>query len=165
MIHLHRIAVVLILSGVLMQPTKTETVDNRWLGKTARHEDFPLALRVRPYVVTPENQRNFPQLTAITLQLAKVRADGMPEPDYNDTLADLDAGLIDLFEINNVGLTVLVETFNGRRTFYSFTQATAPVQALVTDFQKRNPMHAISIQVKSDPNWGFITDYRKQFPW
>lgn len=148
-----------------MQPVKSEATDDQWLGKTSRYEGLPLALRVRPYVVTLENQRNFPQLAAITLQLSRVRADGMPESDYNDTLAALDAELIELFESNKVGLTVLVETFNGRRVFYSFTQATAPVQALVADFQKRNTGHAISVQVRSDPNWGFITNYRKQFPW
>ena len=148
-----------------MQPVKSEAADDRWLGKTARYEGWPLALRVRPYVLTLENQRKFPQLVVITLKLAKVRADGMPEPDYNDTLADLDAELIDLFEANKVGLTVLVETFGGRRVFYSFTQVTAPVQALVAEFQRRNPSHAISVQVKPDPNWGFIANYRKQFPW
>ena len=148
-----------------MQPVKSEAADDRWLGKTARYEGSPLALRVRPYVLTLKNQRKFPQLVAITLKLAKVRTDGMPEPDYNDTLADFDAELIDLFETNKVGLTVLVETFGGRRVFYSFTQVTAPVEALVAEFQKRNPSHAISVQVKPDPNWGFIANYRKQFPW
>lgn len=148
-----------------MHPLKSEATDDRWLGKTARYEGLPLALRVRPYVLTPENQRSFPQLVAITLNLEKVRPDGMPESDYNDTLADLDAELIDLFEKNKVGLTVLVETFDGRRVFYSFTQATAPVQALVADFQKKNPIHVISVHVKPDPNWGFIASYRKQFLW
>lgn len=49
-----------------MQPVKSEATDDQWLGKTSRYEGLPLALRVRPYVVTLENQRNFPQLAAIT---------------------------------------------------------------------------------------------------
>ena len=157
--------ITLAASSVLMQPIISEGANDNWISATVRYEGAPLALRVHKDIDTPQNERRFPQVVAIRLQLAKVRSDGMPEADYNDTLADLDSDLVELFETGSFGVTVLIETLGGRRTFYSYTQVNAPVQALVANLQKKYPGHAISVQTKSDPHWGLLASYRKQFAW
>ncbi len=51
-----------------------------------------------------------------------------PEPDYNDSLVDIDHDLVGAFEPSASGITVLVETFGGRRNYYIYVSADAPVE-------------------------------------
>ncbi len=136
-----------------------------WLGATVTYEGFPLALRVRPRADSPARRKSFPYLAIVTHRLAKVRRDGLPEPAYNLGLADLDHCIIQMLGRRGRGVTVLVETFGGERTYYAYTRSLAMASAAFDAIRVMHPEHKLSLRGRVDSRWGFLQRYRKDFPW
>src|SRR5205807_1328903 len=106
-------------------PDYKQNDSDPWLGKTVEHEGHPLALRVRPKVDTADNRSAFTRLLLVTHQLAQVRSNGLPESDYNQSLAGLDQDMFRFLEGKGDGIVALVETFAGKRTYYAYVDAGA----------------------------------------
>jgi len=145
--------------------TWTPSASGNWLGASFTYEGFPLALRVRPAAESDKNRARFPQLVRLTHKLASVREDGLPEASYNQSLAGLDQDAIDLFEQRDEGITVLIETFAGKRTYYGFALASASARSRLLELKQRYPEHDLSIEASADPTWKFLSRYREDFPW
>lgn len=143
----------------------TSFANGQWLGASFQYEGFPLALRVRPSADAADNRARFTQLVRLTHQLAQVSANGLPEPDYNRSLVHFDKDAIELFEPAREGVTALVETFGGKRIYYGFASASAPLERRLNELRQRYPEHDISIEASDDPEWRFLSNYRKDFPW
>lgn len=133
-----------------------------WLTATVQYQGFPLALRVRPGAGTAEPRARLSALAVVTHRLAQVRADGMPEPDYNDGLADLDGAIIRALEVDG-GTVVLVETLGGRRSYYAYTSGGGALDAAWAAVRAAHPGHALDLQRRADPGWSVFGDYRRQF--
>src|SRR5262245_38986859 len=101
-----------------MKTIATPTDHAAWLGSTVEHEGFPMALRVRPRAESGIARAALVYLASVTHQLGRVRGDGLPEADYNEGLAELDHSIITSLEAEG-GITVIVETFAGKRTYYA----------------------------------------------
>jgi hypothetical protein len=136
-----------------------------WLGSTVEYEGFPLALRVRPRAGTVEHRASLSQLAAITHKLAQVRSNGLPESDYNDSLADLDHSIITSLESLGAGVTVIVETFAGKRTYYAYVISAEHADRALADVKHRFHEHDLSLEVRADARWGLYEKYRSLFPW
>src|SRR5690349_2981122 len=117
-----------------------------WLTTMAEHQGRRLALRVRPDVDTSSNRGSYPQLAVISHELSSVTADGMPEASYNDSLADFDREIHELFECEGEGLLVLVETFAGKRNYYAYVADRAPVRSRVDNLRTRFPQHRLKFR-------------------
>jgi hypothetical protein len=128
-----------------------------------RHEGAPLALRVRSGVRAWTGRREMPNLLAITLHLAEVRSDGLPVPEYNITLADLDHAMIERCEQHVDGAVVLVETFSGKRTWYAYGREKSNGEEVLSDIDARFPGHRFTFRVKVDAEWGLWETYRGLF--
>jgi len=61
----------------------------------------------------------------VTHELAQVRPDGLPSSDYNESLAELDAQIIEALEDQGLGITVVIETYNGQRSYYAYVTSVA----------------------------------------
>jgi hypothetical protein len=155
--------------GAMQPPSQTDSwtpsAGGKWLGAGFTYEGFPLALRVRPAADSDKNRARFPQLVCITHQLASVRENGLPEAGYNRSLAGFDQDAIDLFEQRDEGLTVLIETFAGKRTYYAFALAAAPAEGRLLELKQRYPEHDLSLAASADPEWAFLARYKEDFPW
>ena len=136
-----------------------------WLVATVKYEGYPLALRVRPHADTVEHRSRLPFVAAVTHHLALTRADGMPEPDYNDSLAVLDHAVIGTLEASGSGLTVLVETLAGKRTYYAYVEAESHAQAAVARLCSSFPGERITLVVRRDVAWDLYGEYKRRFPW
>ena len=136
-----------------------------WLIGTTRHKDFPLALRVRPDADTPTNRATFSSLGVVTHQLAKVRDDGLPETEYNDSLEDFDIALQEAMAGGEAGIVVLVETFASKRTYYAYLNDCGSFRSRVHSLRQQFPEHALTIECQADAPWKFYERYRKSFPW
>jgi hypothetical protein len=139
--------------------------DDSWLGATVTYEGAPMALRVRPNVDTIHNRERFSQLVEVTHELAQVRPDGLPTPDYNESLAEFDAQIIEVLEKQGLGITVLVETYNGQRSYYAYVASVAHAKQAFEIVSGHFPQHTLALHSGADSEWGLYAEYRERFRW
>ncbi len=139
--------------------TKKET---KWYTGEIQHEGFPLHLRFPEKPDFDSLQKKYPKLLVVTHTLAKVKSSGVPEADYNDSLAEFDHEMVTAFESSS-GITVLVETFGGRRTYYIYVSADAPVEATKQRFTTKYPQHKLAWKLRDDAGWKFIRGYSEDY--
>jgi hypothetical protein len=133
-----------------------------WLTAEKTYEGFPLFLR-RPADIDVEALRpSFPALAIATHEFTKRKPDGLPEPDYNHGLAGMDHELIVAFDVDRMGVPVLVETFGGKRHYYFYVAADTDVPAVISAVASRYPKERLSWTVRPDPKWGFIEKYARE---
>ena len=136
-----------------------------WLTWMAEYEGFPLALRVRPEADSAANRAKFTHLARITHHLAEVKRNGLPKDAYNESLAGFDHDVHVLAERDGDGLVVLVETFAGKRIYYTFVADEARLRSRFDELCAKYPNHTLGVEVGPAANWKFYSGYRKQFPW
>jgi hypothetical protein len=136
---------------------------NRWLGAMCRHEGAPLALRVRSGVRSWRGRSELPYLLAVTLHLTEVRSDGLPAPEYNVSLGDLDHAMFERCEQDGDGVVVLIETFSGERTWYAYGRERSIGEAVLRDIEARFPGHRFTSRATAGAEWGLWDLYRGLF--
>jgi len=135
----------------------------QWHTGEVQHEGFPLLLRFPDKPDFDILSRRYPKLLAVEHTLAKVKPSGLPEPDYNDSLADFDHDLVSAFEPSASGITVLVETFGGRRSYYIYVSADAPVEDVKRHLSTKYPQHQLHWSLQDDAGWKFIRRYSEEY--
>ncbi len=139
--------------------------NDSWLGATVNYEGSPMALRVRPNIDTAHNRGCFPQLVEVTHKLAQVRPDGLPSSDYNESLAEFDAQIIEALEEQALGITVVIETYNGQRSYYAYVVSVAHAKRAFDTVSSSFPQHTLAFHPGVDAEWGLYTEYRERFRW
>lgn len=134
-----------------------------WLSAIKECEGAPIALRVRPDMDTPEHRAGFPFLAVVTHALAVVRADGLPDADYNDTLTAFDHETHLFLEGRSEGLVVLVETIAGRRNYYAYVADPKRPAGGFERWRALYPYHDLSFRERPDPAWDVFQEYRRLF--
>lgn len=105
----------------------------------------------------------YPTLAIVTHEFTKRCANGLPEPDYNETLFEMDIELVEVFDAGQKGVPVLIETFGGKRRYYFYVTADTDVPAIISAVEQRHPPERFSWTVRHDPQWGFLERYAKDF--
>jgi hypothetical protein len=131
----------------------------RWLtSPRLEHEGYPLYLRRPEYENIWDFQNKFPKLLTTTHKLDEVKTNGLPESDYNKSLADLDHKLVCLFN-NNEGIIFLIETFGGERNYYYFISETVDHTSKV-DAVRATEIHVnLEVNAQMDKVWKFLREY------
>ncbi|MCX7428089.1 MAG: DUF695 domain-containing protein [Planctomycetia bacterium] len=140
----------------------SKTTEVKWYSGEIRHEGFPLHLRFPERPDFDALQKKLPKLLIVTHSLAKVKPSGVPEAEYNYSLAEFDHELVTAFEPSS-GITVLVETFGGRRTYYIYVAPDAPIDATKQRFATKYAQHKLDWQLRDDPGWKFIRGYSEEY--
>jgi len=135
----------------------------QWYTGEVQHEGFPLLLRFRGKPNFDLYPRRYPKLLVVQHTLAKVRSSGLPEPDYNDSLADFDHDLVNAFEPSASGMTVLIETFGGRRNYYIYVSADAPVEDVKNQLSTKYRQHELEWSLRDDAGWKLIRRYSEEY--
>jgi hypothetical protein len=133
-----------------------------WYTREAQCEGSPLFLRFPSKPDFDSLQKKYPQFLLVTHTFDKITSSGMPEADYNDTLANFDHEMMAAFE-PSAGTTVLVETFNGRRIYYSYISADASLEEVKERFSQKYPEHQLTWDPRDDPEWAFIRRYAAEY--
>lgn len=120
---------------------------------------------MRPNADTPEARARYRFLAAVTHSLARVRADGLPETDYNDGLGELDAAVLEAIEKVGSGLTAIVETFSGQRTYYAYVESEAFAHDAMGALHGRFFKERLALVVRSDQDWALYSEYKELFGW
>lgn len=99
------------------------------------------------------------KLPAITHLLDRTLPNGLPEPDYNDTLADFDEDVCRCLSTQDQGKIVLIETFGHQRSYYAYCAPNVALEPVKEYFAKRYPNFRLEYFEKNDPNAAFIQKY------
>ena len=137
----------------------------KWLNGDSIHEGFPIYFR-RPELTKNETENlkfRFPQLMVIEHKLAVVKNNGLPESEYNLSLLPLDDALLTPFRDEAEGITALVETFAGRRTYYVYVGIGFDMQSIQSRISRIFPDEIISWEIKDDANWKVFDGYTRDF--
>src|SRR4051812_27163793 len=126
-----------------------------WITDEKTYEGFPLFLR-RPVDFDVEVLRpSFPALVVVTHEFAKRRPDGLPDPNYNDGLVEMDYELVNAFDVDRMGVPVLVETFGGKRHYYFYVAVDTDAPATISAIAHRYPNEKLSWSVRPDSEWSY----------
>lgn len=137
-------------------------MDN-WATKQLSHEGFPLFLRWPSYKSLPATKSDYPTLVVITHEFTHRLPNGLPEPDYNDGLMEIDLEIQNLFEAKIFGFPVLIETFAGKRHYYFYTNQATDVANYLSIISDKYPKEKLSSRIRNDPDWNFYNNYSKQY--
>ena len=135
----------------------------KWLTAEKTHEGFPLFLRRPTGLDVTALRQSLPSLAVVTHTFARRKPDGLPEPDYNDGLADMDFALVTAFDIDQTGVPVLIETFGGERNYYFYVAPDTDVPDVVSAIARRYPAERLTWTVRPDPEWSFIQKYEREY--
>ncbi|MHC4546524.1 MAG: DUF695 domain-containing protein, partial [Planctomycetota bacterium] len=147
------------------EPNMTEdnaSASQEWVTGQMDYEGFPLLLRRPKDLDYDLLKETFPNLVVVTHQFEKTKSNGLPEDDYNTGLAVFDDEVVNYFGNRKQGITVLVETFGGKRNYYMYAAADADADKAKAHFKQSYPKHNLSWTIKNDPDWGFIKGYAKE---
>lgn len=104
-----------------------------------------------------------PTLVVVTHEFTKRKPNGLPEPEYNESLFQMDIDLVRAFDADHIGVPALVETFGGERNYYFYVAADTDVETIISAVARCYPSERLSWTVRSDPQWGFLEKYAKEY--
>src|SRR5258705_10453022 len=103
-----------------------------WATAKMEYEGFPLMLR-RPTNLDVDSLRPaLPTLAVVTHEFTKRKSNGLPEPDYNESLFEMDLELVRAVDVYRMGVPALVETFGGKRHYSFYFAANPDVRAIIS---------------------------------
>ena len=135
----------------------------KWLSVDRTYEGFPLFLRYPKGLDFGALCPKFPRLIVVTHTFTHRKSNGLPEPDYNHHLIHMDQQLVRLFNVDHMGLPVLVETFGGERNYYFYVANDFDAGAAITQVFQTFPHEKLSQSIRPDPDWSFIKKYSAEF--
>jgi hypothetical protein len=134
----------------------------KWLIAEKTYEGFPLFLR-RPDGLDVDLLRPaLPNLAIVKHKFTKRKPNGLPDDDYNHGLAEMDHVLVSAFDVDQMGVPALVETFGGERNYYFYVASDADVTETISKIASRYPAEQISWSVRPDRDWAFIETYARE---
>ena len=135
-----------------------------WLNGNSIYQGFPIYFR-RLDIDRSEYKvlaAQYPVQVAITHYLRKVKDNGLPEPEYNRSLAEFDHCLINLFHERDIGIAFLIETLAAKRTYYFYAQPDYEDSQL-KEFQRHFDGEKIEWAIDLDPTWATPHMYATDF--
>ena len=150
---------ILIVLSILLISGNVVAEDRPWKTGSFEYKGLPLLLRVPDGLKYDELKEIYPQFISVTHYLSKVKNNGLPDADYNESLFDFDEQLVGVLENTGAGITVLVETFGGERTYYMYSKSDFSSESLEKELHETFPEHQLEINSKTDKEWSFIKRY------
>ena len=149
----------IILFLLLTIGTLSMANDERWKIGDFEYEGFPLLLRSPFKLNYDELQVLYPQFISLTHILKDVKKNGLPNNEYNRSLFEFDIFVSEVLEKENTGITVLIETFAGKRNYYMYSVGSVEITKLEEKIIDKFPEQEIVIDSKIDDKWAFIRAY------
>jgi hypothetical protein len=132
-----------------------------WVFSEHKYEGFPLLLRRLERPPFPSRRTELPDLVTITHMFTRCLADGLPEPEYNDSLCGMDEKLVDIMK--GIGSAVLVETFGGERNYYYYVSDEGAAEARFRSVKQLFGGEDLTFDCRPDRRWNFLYRYCKNF--
>ena len=132
---------------------------SNWVVKVQDYEGYPLFARYPDNLNYDKLQDLYPIRLILDLTFAEIKENGLPANGYNESLEDFDSFVVEYFMKSSTGNCVLVETYYGKRHFYSYVSNTADIDTFKRVLLKKFPQHEFEMEIKPDKNWSFIRKY------
>ena len=129
-----------------------------WSRTETEYDGLPLLLRRPNHQGIWSLQNDFSKLVLIKHNLSKVCNDGLPDSDYNDTLAEYDSYMCNLFCGTDNGIIILIETYSGSRNYFYYVHHRVDVNSQLNAARKKFEVD-LTIVEKIDRAWEFLTGY------
>lgn len=100
----------------------------------------------------------FPHLVTVTHHFAKIQSNGLPEPEYNRNLLEFDHDIRTTVEQGEFGITVLIETFCGKRHYYIYVASENSPEEALAGFMKLHPTEKISWASPAGSRMDFLVE-------
>jgi hypothetical protein len=84
-------------------------------------------------------RRSHPTLAVVTHEFSRRKPNGLPEPDNNEILFETDIELVRAFDVDQMGVPALIETFGGKRHYYFYVVSDADVSGVISTIARRYP--------------------------
>jgi hypothetical protein len=107
--------------------------------------------------------KRYPVLIIGTLQLAEIKANGLPEATYNKSLSSLDDAINLPFRSGENGLVGLVETFAAKRTYYVYVAPFFNVDGFISLLEAKFSRTSRNWERRDDPAWELLNGYASDF--
>jgi Family of unknown function (DUF695) len=129
-----------------------------WLTTMTEHQGQKLAVRLRPAPAVSDARTRYGYRLVLIQHLTSVRADGMPNPEYNEGLRSFDSEIIRELEVD--GRVVLVETYAGERIYYAYVADKVASKRRATQVLSEYG-HQLEPDFRGgqDPDWRFYARY------
>lgn len=143
----------------------TSNAERTWHTAESEYDSLPILFR-KPFIKVsefPTLSKDYPVLMVLTHSLEKVRSNGLPEPEYNQSLENFDLAITAPFKIDTNGIVGLIETFSGKRTYYIYITEFFKVSDFVENLKSQFPYENCAIEVEPDQNWRLLNGYARDF--
>lgn len=127
------------------------------------HEGDPVLVRHRLHNAGKADSGH-QWLAVVTHHLARVQANGLPQPDYNESLQHLDGSIVAALQAEDGDKVVLVETCHGKRHYYAYVHSIEAVGRKVQRVITANSEHTLSYRTTLDPTRQFVRRYVTLLP-
>lgn len=135
----------------------------QWKTGSFEFEGFPLLLRFPSGLDYDSLKPSYPKLITVSHLLEKVQNNGLPELDYNKSLNDFDDHLVGEPIPVNDRITVLVETFGGKRNYYIYCIKDISIDSFEKQLCEMFPNYRLEVNSEVDKEWSFIKRYEKDW--
>ena len=146
----------LLLVGILvliMSTPNSAAGDSPWLLPKYQKEGYPIVMKVmeeRP----PESVRDrFGWLTVISWRYDRTENNGMPLPDVNNKMIDLE-NAIDGIQENDLCIQVYSKTGNGLKELVYYIGDRDEFMKAFNEALTDHPRYPLDIEFFDDPKWG-----------
>ena len=148
----------LIFGSLVSLQAQAET---KWGVATAQDNGKPLIYR---YIASPPagiRITDYPHLVAISWTFDGSIRNGMPEPDVNERMIQLEDLLEKALESKKNAFMTLIVTGNGRKEWQWYSRDVSETMQLINEALKDIAPFPIEISLQSDPNWSAYFDIIK----
>ena len=152
----------LVVVSILMG-CQTVMIERKWNVGEYKYEGYPLLLRFPIGLDYDALSKEYPQLVVATFEFSEVTSNGLPESNYNKSLEYFDLYLSSRIERDGEGITVLIETFSGKRIFYMYSKRELDLEQLKNKVAAQYPKNHLVWEKQLDSGWKFIKKYAHDF--
>ncbi len=148
------IIVILTLHSVNSQSDHTKMkLNDTWFAGESKNNGKPVIIRGRQYLKNFIESKQYPELIELTWSVKNPTENGIPEPEENFEMGQIEDALIDSFESDLQSILTIVYTNNNQRTWIFYTKSVTEFGKRLNETLANFPRIPISIEKDDDPNW------------
>jgi Family of unknown function (DUF695) len=133
---------------------KTETLEN-WSIAEGFYDDFPIIIRYRVNLDSPEIVNCLPHLITIRWSLKTPTSEMLPGSSEKEELDEFEDNLLEVLSINDHSLLSIVITNSGFRSWYIYINDLDMFSEALSALPQKKEKYPIEILLDRNDNWSF----------
>jgi len=130
-----------------------------WSIAEATYDDAPLIVRFNSGAKAWQGCKSLPIKLAFAVPLNTPNVGGLPDPEENRVLSDVEAAILHEVEAASKGILVLVLTMGTMKEFVFYVPAGVDIGAIHEAIRRRVSTHDVQCIGVEDPAWEAYTQF------